>query len=130
MAERDVLAEIMSAPVVTVSPGQSVAEALRIMGERRIGAVVAVEDGAPVGMFTERDLVNRILVDSDLLDRRVHSVMASPVVTAEPETPIDVAFDLMKEHDVRRLPVVDAGRLVGIVTERDLMAWVSRVAHS
>ncbi len=128
--QRDVLSEIMSRPVVTIGGGKTVADALRVMAERRIGAVVVAEDGRPAGIFTERDLVNHLLDDGDLLARSLDETMSSPLVTAAPDTPIDVAFELMRERDIRRLPVVEDGALLGIVTERDLMGWVDRVAHA
>lgn len=128
--QRDVLSEIMSRPVVTIGGGKTVADALRVMAERRIGAVVVAEDGRPAGIFTERDLVNHLLDDGDLLARSLDETMSSPLVTATPDTPIDVAFELMRERDIRRLPVVEDGALLGIVTERDLMGWVDRVAHA
>jgi CBS domain-containing protein len=124
----DLVDGVMSAPVVQVVPQDTVADALRSMVERDIGAVVVVEDGRPVGVFTERDVSRRILDDPKLLDREVGDVMSGPVVTVTPTDEVVFIFGLMTDKRIRRLPVVDGNKLVGIVTERDLLRWVDAVA--
>ena len=119
---------VMTSGVVTVSPSDDVQAALRAMLDHDIGAVVVVDDGHPVGIFTERDVTRRVLDDAELLDRSVSDVMASPVVTIPPTTDVVAAFELLNSRGIRRLPVVEDGRVVGIVTERDLLRWVGRVA--
>jgi CBS domain-containing protein len=113
---------------VTVTAGDPVRAAIGKMLENDIGSVVVVEEGAPVGIFTERDLTRRVLDDDILLDRPVGDVMAGPPVTVGVATEVVEAFALMDKDDIRRLPVVADGRLVGIVTEGDLRRWVGRVA--
>jgi CBS domain-containing protein len=118
----------MSSPVVHVAPHATVAQALRTMIDHDIGAVV---DGASVvGVFTERDLTRRLLDDKDLLDRTVGEVMSTPVTTVNPDDEVVFIFRLMTEKGIRRLPVIDGGLLVGIITERDLLRWVDAVATS
>ena len=124
----DFVQQMMSSPVVHVAPDDSVADALRAMIDRDIGAVVVVEDGRPVGVFTERDVSRRILDDPKLLDRWVGDVMSAPVVSVAPTDEVVFIFGLMTEKKIRRLPVVEGDRLVGIVTERDLLRWVDAVA--
>ncbi len=124
----DTVGELMTKDVVTVAPGDEVRAAVRAMIDRDVGSVVVADAGTAVGMFTERDLTRRILDDPDLLDRSVGEVMSSPVVTAAPDEEIVFVFERMNGKGIRRLPVVDAGRLVGIVTERDLLRWVGQVA--
>jgi CBS domain-containing protein len=124
----DLVEGVMSAPVFQVVPQDTVADALRLMVERDIGAAVVVEDGRPVGVFTERDVSRRILDDPKLLDREVGDVMSAPVVTVTPRDEVVFIFGLMTDKRIRRLPVVDGNKLVGIVTERDLLRWVDAVA--
>ena len=124
----DLVDGVMSAPVVQVVPQDTVADALQSMVERDIGAVVVVEDGRPVGVFTERDVSRRILDDPKLLDREVGDVMSAPVVTVTPTDEVVFIFGLMTDKRIRRLPVVEGNKLVGIVTERDLLRWVDAVA--
>ncbi len=124
----DTIGEIMTRDVASIGPDDAVEQAVRAMVSREIGSVVVVDGGRAVGVLTERDLTRRLLDDRDLLAARVGDVMSSPVVSTSPATQIVDAFDLMNGRGIRRLPVVDGDRLVGIVTERDLMRWVSRVA--
>lgn len=124
----DTIAEMMTREVVTVAPGDPVERAVRSMLEHDIGSVVVAEGRAPVGIFTERDLTRRILDDPNLLSRPVEEVMSSPVVSTPSSAEVVEVFGLMDEHRVRRVPVVDGGELVGIVTERDLLHWVGQVA--
>lgn len=124
----DTVGEIMTTDVVSVGPDDSVERAIRTMVDHDIGSVVVVEGDRAAGVFTERDLARRILDDPGLLERRVADVMSSPVVSTAPGVEMIEAFDLMNAKSVRRLPVVDGDRLVGIVTERDLLRWVGDVA--
>lgn len=128
--EEDRVQGIMSSPVVHVAPHASVAQALRTMIDHDIGAVIVVDGASAVGVFTERDLTRRLLDDEDLLDREVGDVMSTPVTTVDPADEVVFIFRLMTEQGIRRLPVIDGGRLVGIVTERDLLRWVDAVATS
>jgi CBS domain-containing protein len=125
---KDLVEEVMSAPVVHVAPNATVAQALRTMVDHDIGAVVVSDAGSAIGVFTERDLTRRILDEPELLHRPVDEVMSSPVITVGPKDEIVFAFGLMTSKAVRRLPVVDGGELVGILTERDLLRWVDAVA--
>jgi CBS domain-containing protein len=125
----DYVRAVMSAPVIQVAPDATVAQALRTMIDRDIGSVVVAEGESAVGVFTERDLTRRILDDSNLLDRKVGEVMSSPVTTIGPDEEVVFVFRLMNEKGIRRLPVVQDDRLVGIVTERDLLQWVDAVAN-
>ena len=124
----DTVGEVMTRDVVVVSPDDPVEEAVRSMIDHDIGSVVVLEGKGPVGILTERDLMRRILDRPDLLSARVGAVMSSPVVTTGPDVEMVDAFDLMNAENVRRLPVVEREGLVGIVTERDLLRWVSAVA--
>ncbi len=124
----DFVQQMMSSPVVQVAPDDSVADALRAMIAAGIGAVVVVKDGRPVGVFTERDVSRKILDDRVLLVRRVGDVMSAPVVSVAPTDEVVFIFGLMTDKRIRRLPVVEGDRLVGIITERDLLRWVDAVA--
>ena len=124
----DFVEHMMSSPVVHVAPDHTVADALQAMIDRDIGAVVVVDDGRPVGVFTERDVSRRILDDRELLVRRVGDVMSAPVVSVAPTDEVVFIFGLMTGKRIRRLLVVEGDRLVGIITERDLLRWVDAVA--
>jgi len=112
----------MSRSVVTVRPGAPLAEACRLMAERRIGAVVvAGEDDVPVGIVSERDMVRRF-AKRQPLGVAVEQVMARPLLTAAPKEPAAHALERMRENHIRRLVVVDSGgRLAGIITQTDIL---------
>ena len=126
----DYVKGVMSSPVVTVTTQATVAEALRAMIESDIGAIVVVDDDTPVGVFTERDVTRRILEEPDFLSRSIGDEMSSPVTSVGPNDEVVFIFRTMSDRKIRRLPVVDGGKLVGIVTERDLLRWVDAVATS
>lgn len=124
----DTVGEIMTRDVVTVEPDDPVERAVRLMVDHGIGAVVVQEAGRAVGVFTERDLTRGILEHADMLGWRVGNAMSAPVVSTEPDQQIVDAFGLMNDKGIRRLAIIENGRLVGIVTERDLLKWVGAVA--
>ena len=113
--------------LIAVTPGESVRAVVRLMTERHIGAVPVVDaDGALVGIFTERDVMCRV-VDRDLdpAATTIGQVMTAGPETAAPDWPILKALEHMAAGGYRHLPVVDGGRLLAIVSIRDLYAAVT-----
>jgi CBS domain-containing protein len=125
----DTIGEVMTTDVVTVTPDATVRDALRAMVEHDIGSVVVVDGGTAVGVFTERDVTRHLLTGVALLDGRVGELMSTPPVTVAPSEQVVDVFEVMNGRRVRRLPVVEDGRLLGIVTEGDLRRWVGQVAR-
>ena len=125
----DTIGEVMTTDVVTVTPDATVRDALRAMVEHDIGSVVVVDGGTAVGVFTERDVTRHLLTGVALLDGRVGALMSTPPVTVAPSEQVVDVFEVMNGRRVRRLPVVEDGRLLGIVTEGDLRRWVGQVAR-
>ncbi len=125
----DTLAFIMTRKVITVPAKEKVSKALYIMSKNDIGSLVVVDEDRPVGIVTERDIVRRLVNDWETPKIPVMGLMSHPLITAEPETPSWEAFRTMLKKRIRRLPVLDQGKLVGIVTERDLFRWVLLVAY-
>ena len=110
--------------VLTIGPTASVLQAAELMNEHRVGSVVVVEDGRVVGMFTERDVLQRVVGGRrDPEATRVGDVMTTAVVCCSPETTVDEARGVMRDRRVRHLPVADAdGRLLGLISIGDLNA--------
>jgi CBS domain-containing protein len=98
------------------------------MIEHDIGSVVVTEGGRAIGVFTERDVTRHVLTDAALLDEQVRDLMSSSVISVAPADQVVDVFELMNSKGIRRLPVVEGDRLVGIVTEGDLRRWVGQVA--
>lgn len=111
--------DVMTSNPRTVSPGDSIQNAARIMRDEDTGAVPVVDNGRPVGIVTDRDIVIRAVADGEL-NRPVRDIVSEAVVTARPDMSTREAAQLMSEHQVRRLPVVENDRLVGIVSLGDL----------
>ena len=110
-------------PAVTIASGATVMQAVRTMEEATVGAVVIVDDGELKGVFTERDLMLRIVVpNKDPEATLVKDVMTSPVVTIHKETEPDDALKMMWERHIRHLPVVQSdGKVEAMVSIRHLL---------
>ena len=110
--------------VVSITPDQTVRSAIALLAERRIGAVPVMEGDAVAGIFSERDVIYCLKDgDTDVLDRSVRDVMTAPAVTVAPEDPVLGALSLMTQRRIRHLPVIDAGRVVGVVSIGDLVKY-------
>ena len=109
--------------VITISAQASVAEALRVLWLEGIGALVVTdENGKVAGMISERDIIKGLASQgTDLLDQTVKDRMETSVVTCTPETWVEELMNEMTERRIRHLPVVDSGRLVGIVSIGDVV---------
>jgi CBS domain-containing protein len=112
--------DVMTESVVTAAPDASVREVAETMRERNVGSVVLVDGLRPVGFLTDRDLTVSVLADGRDPSDRACDHASAPVVTGAPDMDIREAAELMVEHGIRRLPVLDAGRLTGIVTLDDI----------
>jgi CBS domain-containing protein len=117
------------AEVSTITADTSVRAAIAILAERRIGAVPVVEgEGEGVaGVFSERDVIQGLAGGGELLQRPVSEVMTTPAVTVSPHDSVLGALSLMTQRRIRHLPVVESGRLVGIVSIGDLVKF--RIDH-
>ena len=108
--------------VISVSPSTLVSEAVALLSGRRIGAVPVLDGDRVVGIMSERDIIYHLCSDgAQILDWPVERVMTSPVHTVEPETSFIGALAMMTQRRVRHLPVVEGGRMVGLVSIGDLV---------
>lgn len=124
MARVQELLERKGTRVLTIRPAASVLQAATLMNEHRVGSLVVVEDGRVVGMFTERDVLQRVVGERrDPEATRVGDVMTSAVVCCSPDTTVDEARGVMRDRRIRHLPVADSdGRLLGLISIGDLNA--------
>jgi CBS domain-containing protein len=105
----------------SIAPLTPVSEAARLMRSKDVGSVPVVEDGRLVGMVTDRDIALRLVAEGkDAQATPVADVASAEIVTVRPEQELDSALQLMAQHQVRRLPVVENDRLVGIVSQADV----------
>lgn len=120
------VSEVMTAPPVCVAPHVPLAEVSRRMAEYAVGSVLVVDGGALHGIVTDRDLAVRGMSGGLGADARVDTVMSSRVVTVAAGDDLQVAYRTFRRAGVRRLPVLDAGRVVGVLTIDDLLLDVFR----
>lgn len=119
----------MTSKVVTVDISERVEEALRLMVRYDVGSVVVMDKEKPVGIITERDITRAALRGDSMLRLPARSLMSRPLQTVQPDMEIWRTFELMLKLGVRRLPVIENDRLVGLVTEKDLTRWVLRIFY-
>lgn len=113
--------------VHSVPPNATVWDASRAMAERRVGAVLVMEEGRVAGIFSERDLLVRVLLAGrDAKATPVSEVMSKDLVYITPDTPIREAMAVMTERRCRHLPVIGDGGLLGVVSIGDCTRWHSR----
>ena len=121
MRIRDVL-QRKGDEVVTITPSATIADLIRVLGEKNIGAAVVSSDGTTVeGIVSERDVVRAIGRGEDTVSGAVSTIMTSDVSDCDPGATIDEIMHLMTEHRIRHVPVVVDGRLIGIVSIGDVV---------
>jgi citrate synthase len=115
------VADVMSSPAVTATPSETVADASTRMREARVGSVVVIDDDRPIGILTERDLVRFAASGAEAATSKVSEWMTEDPDCIGPGVEVVEAFKSLAEHGYRHIPVVEDGRLAGIVSMRDLM---------
>ena len=113
--------DVMVREVITVDENSTVKEAVDIMNEFQIGSLIVLEKGKAIGIVTERDFLRRVIGEGkDAKNTRVGEIMTTPLVVVEPSTDLEEAVKLMFQRKIKKLAVVDAKKLVGIVTLTDI----------
>ncbi len=116
--------DIMINEVVTGSASISVKEAVDTMNKHGIGCLVVVEKGNPVGIVTERDLLKRVLAESkDPKKINVQEIMSKPLIVGKPDMLIEEVIKLMIDKKIKKLPIVENGKLLGLVTLTDIVSF-------
>ena len=113
--------DVMVREVITVDENSTVKEAVDIMNEFQIGSLIVLEKGKAIGIVTERDFLRRVIGEGkDAKNTRVGEIMTTPLVVVEPSADLEEAVKLMFQRKIKKLAVVDAKKLVGIVTLTDI----------
>jgi CBS domain-containing protein len=106
----------------TVSPSEPISSLSYIMIRENIGAVIVIEKGKPIGIITEKDILERVLTqDKDIYKTHAKDIMSTPLISIEANQPIRDALKLMNDKKIRRLAVMEEGSLIGLITERRLL---------
>ncbi|MGJ8643767.1 MAG: CBS domain-containing protein [Luteolibacter sp.] len=108
----------------TTNPEATVYEAIRLMGEKNVGALIAIKDDEVVGVLSERDYSRKVALQGRTSrDTKVGEILSSPAITVSSKDGIEKCMQLMTCNRIRHLPVVDEGRLVGLISMGDLVNW-------
>ncbi|HSR67732.1 MAG TPA: CBS domain-containing protein [Acidobacteriota bacterium] len=111
--------------VWSVAPGDSVFQALALMAEKNVGALLVVEGNNLVGIFSERDYARKVILKGKASKQtRVEEIMSSRVTTVRPDQSIPECMELMTEQRIRHLPVLEEGRLVGVISIGDVVKTI------
>ncbi len=123
--QKTLVKQIMNNSVVSVDSSISATDAAKMMEDARVGAVIVLENGMPVGIVTDRDFAVKIAAHSYPIDTPVRRIMSFPLISIDPNSDLWVASDLMSTRNVRKLPVIDDDKVVGIITSSDLVRHIA-----
>ena len=120
------LLERKGSDVYSVPPTLTIYDAVAEMNRHRIGSIVIIENDRLVGIFTERDVLRRVVGDGmDPKSSRVSDVMTTDLITISPETTVDETMNIFTDKRCRHLPVISDNRLVGLISIGDISRWVA-----
>ena len=122
--------DIMVKDVITIETSTPIKEAAKKMDETNVGSIIVTKDEDPIGIITERDFVRRYAVMGISLENGVEDIMTLPLITISPDETIWEASELMKIQNVHKLPVMKDKKLVGIITNSDLIKLCSQSSDS
>jgi len=131
---KDVLVkEVMKITPVIVQPFTTILEAARLMREKKIGNVIVAEVNHPIGILTESDIIKKVVCEAkNPKDVSAEEVMTTPLIVTDPYISLQEALKIMGKCNIRRLPVIENNKLVGIITQRDisrLSPALTEIAH-
>ncbi len=113
--------DIMIKDLLTISENETALKAAQVMTEKGVSSLIVLGNDQPIGIVTERDFIKKICVkELKVSSVRVRDLMSRIRTSASPDTPIDVAVQRMVNNRIRRLPIIDNGKVVGIITVTDL----------
>jgi CBS domain-containing protein len=111
--------------VWTVTPGQTVFEAIRMLAEKNIGALPVVDGDKLVGMFSERDYTRKVALEGKTSQKTlVREIISKDVISVTPANTVEECMRVMTENRIRHLPVLESGKIVGLISIGDMVNWI------
>lgn len=118
--------DLMTKKSITIDINKTIFDAATLMSEETVGCLIVIEGEAPIGIVTERDFVREVIAKKLSLDAKISEIMSKPLITIGPEASIKEAARIMIDNKVRRLPVVQDNKLVGIIVAADFARHLSK----
>ena len=115
------IANVMTKSVISVDASLTINEAAKMMEDAKVGAVIVMENNLPVGIVTDRDFSVKVVSHAYQITAPVKQIMSSPLVSINSDETVRMAADLMHDRRIRKLPVIDDGKIVGIITATDIV---------
>jgi len=115
------IADVMTKSVISVDASLTVNEAAKMMEDTRVGAVIVMENNTPVGIVTDRDFAIKVVAHAYQITTPVKQIMSSPLFSISSDESFRTAADLMYDRGIRKLPVIDDEKVVGIITATDIV---------
>jgi CBS domain-containing protein len=120
--------DIMVESVITVDADATVMKAVKLMNEHEIGCLIVTRRRKAVGIITERDLLKRVITNSkNPIKIKVREIMTKPLIAGQPDMDLEDATRLMFERQIKKLPIVDRGRLLGLITLTDVARFQPQI---
>ena len=115
------IANVMTKSVISVDASLTINEAAKMMEDAKVGAVIVMENNLPVGIVTDRDFSVKVVSHAYQITAPVKQIMSSPLVSINSDETVRMAADLMHDRRIRKIPVIDDGKVVGIITATDIV---------
>ena len=119
------ISDVMTKSVISVDAALTINETAKMMEDAKVGAVIVMENNVPVGIVTDRDFSVKVAAHAYQITEPVKQIMSSPLFSINSDESVRIAADLMHERKIRKLPVIDDGNVVGIITATDIVNLLS-----
>ncbi len=124
-AKTTTIGDVMTKSVISVDAALTINETAKMMEDAKVGAVIVMEKNIPVGIVTDRDFSVKVAAHAYQITEPVKQIMSSPLFSINSDESVRIAADLMHERKIRKLPVIDDGNVVGIITATDIVNLLS-----
>lgn len=120
-ASKITVKDVMTRSVVSVDSTATINEAAKMMEDTKVGAIIVMENNTPIGIVTDRDFAVKVAAHAYQVSEPIKKIMTSPLIAIGPEETVLMAADLMYTRGVRKLPVIDNDKVIGMITATDLV---------
>lgn len=120
-AKTTTIADVMTKSVISVDASLTINETAKMMEDSKVGAVIIMEENTPIGIVTDRDFAVKVAAHAYQISTPIKQIMSSPLFSINSDESVRTAADLMHDRGIRKLPVIDDGNIVGIITASDIV---------